>query len=72
MLIDPIPGERAGGIGPERMIIRGTSIWSSRWDHHQHAASVRREAAKRSQGLDHLGLRLSLTLPCNSARGVVE
>ena len=71
MLIDPIPGEESP-VGAERMIIRGTSVWSSRWDHHQHAASVRREAAKRRQGWDHLGLRLSLTLPCNVGRSVVE
>ncbi len=72
MIIDPIPGERAGVLDPERMVIRGASIWSTRWDHHQQAASVRREAAKRSQCRHHLGLRLSLSLPCNSAGSVVE
>ena len=71
MLIDPIPGE-VTPVAADRMIIRGASIWSSRWDHHQHAASVRREGAKSSKGWDHLGLRLSLTLPCTVGRSVVE
>ena len=71
MLIDPVPGEDAPW--PTcRMIIRGTSIWSSRWDHHQHAAAVRREGAERPWRWNHLGLRLSLTLPCNGEGGVVE
>lgn len=71
MLIDPFSGDLTA-LGAERMIIRGASVWSSRWDHRQHAAAVRREAAKRSQGWDHLGLRLSLTLPCNIGGSVVE
>jgi hypothetical protein len=71
MLIDPIPGE-VTPVDADRMIIRGASIWSSRWDHHQHAAAVRREGAKRSKGWDHPGLRLSLSLPCNVGRSVVE
>lgn len=71
MLIDPVPGE-VTPVAADRMIIRGASIWSSRRDHDRVVAAVRREGAKRSKGWDHLGLRLSLSLPCNVGRSVVE
>ena len=74
MLVDPIQTAvnrwtLRQGI-PTLRVQRGCGFFTGgRWSR---TGNTRREGSEGCDGLDDRGLRLSLTLPCSTSRGVIE
>ena len=53
-------------------VVRGSSVWTSDSEIQLLGGAVRRGRGLRGVRQDQGGLRISLSLPCNSTMGVVE
>lgn len=70
MIADPVSYENSlTPQGYRYHVIRGSSIFSSRRDLHDCGSAHRVDRDGRSAW--YIGLRVSLTLPCNDRRGAV-
>jgi hypothetical protein len=77
MIADPISDEKLDKLVRETWsckVVRGSSVWTSDSEIQLLGGALGRARAVRKRGMrqDQGGLRLSLTLPCNSTTGVVE